>query len=279
METLLVHPENSLLAQSKHSLKRKKSVNGDGFGVGWYPMHNDPEPGVFVSIEPAWSNRNLKQISSKIIARNFFAHVRDASEDILVSLANCHPFHYGKFLWMHNGQLDEFFKIKRDMVRGFSDKAFDFIEGHTDSEYSFAMFLDELNFNDNATPDEIKKALIATIEKIMRLRKKNNADGNALLNFAITNGTSTFVTRHCTEEGGKAATLYYTRGCPRENEQGEYHIGDGCCCEEQSVIISSEPLTYEKDVWREVKSGTMLEVNEQSEVLIHEIELPPQSEL
>ena len=29
---------------------------------------------------------------------------------------NCHPFRYGKWLWMHNGFLDEFAKVKRDLV-------------------------------------------------------------------------------------------------------------------------------------------------------------------
>jgi len=66
MRPLIFSTENSLVEQSKYSKKRVRPVNGDGFGVGWYPDFDDPEPGTFLSIEPAWSNLNLAHISSKI---------------------------------------------------------------------------------------------------------------------------------------------------------------------------------------------------------------------
>lgn len=88
LEDLVVRPSNSLIAQSLHAKKRNKPVNGDGFGLGWYPLHNDPEPGTFVSIEPAWSNRNLIQLARKVYSQHFFAHVRDASTGMSVAEAN-----------------------------------------------------------------------------------------------------------------------------------------------------------------------------------------------
>ena len=29
---------------------------------------------------------------------------------------NCHPFRYGKWLWMHNGLIDDWFTVKRDLM-------------------------------------------------------------------------------------------------------------------------------------------------------------------
>lgn len=166
MRPLIFSTENSLVEQSKYSKKRVRPVNGDGFGVGWYPDFDDPEPGTFLSIEPAWSNLNLAHISSKIRTQNFFAHVRDASVGMPVSEANCHPFQYGCFLWMHNGRLDQFTRFKRLLINQLSDKAYAMINGTTDSEHAFALFLDEISFDDTADAVEMERAMIATIQRL-----------------------------------------------------------------------------------------------------------------
>ena len=101
MNTLIFDASNSLVQQSKKAKMRVNPLNEDGFGLGWYPEHGDRIPGTFESVEPAWSNRNLSQIASKIPTHHFFAHVRDASIDMTVSQSNCHPFQYGPYLWMH----------------------------------------------------------------------------------------------------------------------------------------------------------------------------------
>ena len=159
MNELVFNASNSLVQQSKKAKMRVNPLNGDGFGVGWYPEHNDAIPGTFVSVEPAWSNRNLSQIATKISTSNFFAHVRDASIGMPVSQGNCHPFQYGPYLWMHNGRLDQFSKFRRLILNDLSDKAFDFIKGNTDSECAFAIFLDEINFDLQASLLQLKFSL------------------------------------------------------------------------------------------------------------------------
>ncbi len=71
LNDIVISPTNSLIEQSKDAKKRKKPLNGDGFGLSWYPTHNDPFPARFVSIEPAWSNQNLQQIASKVRSQCF----------------------------------------------------------------------------------------------------------------------------------------------------------------------------------------------------------------
>ena len=39
---LLIKSDNSLIVQYINAKESVKPVNGDGFGVGWYPVHNDP---------------------------------------------------------------------------------------------------------------------------------------------------------------------------------------------------------------------------------------------
>jgi predicted glutamine amidotransferase len=70
--------------------------------------------------------------------------LRAASPGMLVSEVNCHPFQYGKFLWMHNGWLAGFMKFKRQLRRSLSDDIYNLIQGTTDSEHAFAVFLNKL---------------------------------------------------------------------------------------------------------------------------------------
>ena len=74
LEDLLFKPENSLVVQSKHSRLGVEAVNGDGFGVGWYGAQETP--GVYHSTEPAWNDRNLRELSAHAPAGRVFAHIR-----------------------------------------------------------------------------------------------------------------------------------------------------------------------------------------------------------
>ena len=71
---LLYKPVNSLIMQSKHSRMGAETMNGDGFGIGWYG--SQPTPGLFHSTEPAWHDRNLRELSWQASAGRVFAHIR-----------------------------------------------------------------------------------------------------------------------------------------------------------------------------------------------------------
>lgn len=111
LDDVLHKPKNSLIRQSAQAHEAEEPLNGDGFGLGWYMPELDREPGLFVSVRPAWNDRNLRYLCQKINTPCFFAHVRAASAGE-VSEANCHPFHYRDFLFMHNGGIGGFNKIK-----------------------------------------------------------------------------------------------------------------------------------------------------------------------
>src|SRR5438105_4660862 len=135
---LLYKPEHSLIDQSLHSRLGAETTNGDGFGVGWY---GDLEtPGVFRSTEPAWNDSNLRDIAGHIRSSHFFAHIR-ASSGTAIQQTNCHPFRHGRWLWMHNGLIDEFATVKRDLVLAVDPSLYPLIEGQTDSEVLFFLAL------------------------------------------------------------------------------------------------------------------------------------------
>ena len=100
LEELLLKPKHSLIDQSLHSTLGAETTNGDGFGLGWYGVGETP--GVFHSIEPAWNDRNLKDLARHLVSPLVFAHIR-ASTGGAIQQTNCHPFRHGRWLWMHNG--------------------------------------------------------------------------------------------------------------------------------------------------------------------------------
>ena len=126
MSEVLYGGTNSLVDQSLHSRLGAEPTNGDGFGVGWYGA---PEtPGVYRSIEPAWNDENLRELSGHISSPLFFTHIR-AAIGSAVQQTNCHPFRHDHWLFMHNGYINEFGTIKRDLVLAVDPPLYPEIQG------------------------------------------------------------------------------------------------------------------------------------------------------
>ena len=122
LDLLVTRPVHSLIHQSYESQERAEPLNGDGFGVGWFVPGAGAEPAVFRSISPAWNNRNLLDIARVSESPCIFAHVRAASPGLPVIETNCHPFREGSFLFMHNGYVGGFERVRR--IRNFSLHSF-----------------------------------------------------------------------------------------------------------------------------------------------------------
>ncbi|MET1256568.1 class II glutamine amidotransferase [Aliikangiella maris] len=255
----MYHAENSLVEQSKCAKKRRSPVNGDGFGIGWYPTHDDPEPGCYVSTKPAWSDQNLLSLCSKIKTACYFAHVRDASVGMSVSSTNCHPFRMGSYLWMHNGELKQFYRIKRAVINELSDRAFLQIRGSTDSEFVFALFLDEIQFNYQASLEELQAALINTMQKIKRIEQACEVSESSFMNFVVSNGHCLISTRYSTNKSVQPPSLFYSTAQMEVGRSGQLFLHQNE--KNSSVIITSEPITDDKKFWHKVERNQMIIVN------------------
>ena len=137
IEDLLYTPTNSLIVQSLHARLGVEPTNGDGFGVGWYDSDG---PGLFRSTEPAWNDRNLRELAGHVRSAVVVAHVR-ASTGTAVQQTNSHPFRHGNWLWMHNGAIASFPAVKRELLLAVDPELFPDIEGTTDSELFFYLAL------------------------------------------------------------------------------------------------------------------------------------------
>ena len=268
VERVLVKPVNSLINQSFHALETSMPVNGDGFGLGWYNKDIRPEPGRYVSIQPAWNDQNLIDAASMLKSTCFLAHVRHATEGS-VSTENCHPFHFNEFLMMQNGGIHEFSKIKRSVSRLMDDEAYDWIRGQTDTEYILGLFMTiaRQKANDRHLHlNELVVCLKETFEHIEELKAAAKLTQPSLYNLVLTNGEAMIATRYSTKPEEESRTLhiasradYYTTesGKLELRESQEEHVG---------YLLASEQLTDDKDFWREIPINHYVTINRHLEV-------------
>ena len=138
LEELVFNPEHSLDRAEPQRAVTTHLTNADGFGLGWYGTADGP--GRYRSVSPAWSDRNLQELCAQIRSPLFIAHVR-AATGTPVQQTNCHPFRHGRWLFVHNGFIDEYPRLRRELMLAVDPDLFTNIEGTTDSELMFHLAL------------------------------------------------------------------------------------------------------------------------------------------
>ena len=200
LSEVLYTPVHSLIDQSLHSRLGAETTNGDGFGVGWYDAA--AAPGVFRSIEPAWNDLNLRELAGHVSSHLFFAHVR-AAIGSAVQQTNCHPFRHGRWLFMHNGFIDGFAAIKRDLVLAVDESLYPEIQGTSDTEVLFYL---ALTFGLQDDPPEAVARAIGFVEARGRGRGVEYPFQGTL---ATSDGETLWAFRYSSQ--GKSRSLFYTR--------------------------------------------------------------------
>ena len=187
---LLLKPKNSLFKQSYQALETEMPVNGDGFGLGWYNSSIREKPALFRSIRPAWNDENLKHNASMIKTTCFLAHIRAATQGN-VSIENSHPFQYKEYLMMQNGGIQDFAKIKRQLIYRLDEESFQWIQGQTDTQYIFALFMTivkEMSLDKSVTLDDLDLCFSQTFAEIEEMKKDHQLNSPSLYNLVLTNG-------------------------------------------------------------------------------------------
>ncbi|MSP50764.1 MAG: class II glutamine amidotransferase [Alphaproteobacteria bacterium] len=228
LDSLIFEPENSLIRQSLHARKTSVTTNGDGFGVGWYGGRQ--VPGIYRDILPAWNDPNLKSLAHQVEASLFFAHVR-ASTGTATSRANCHPFGLDRWLFMHNGQVGGYDRVRRRLEALLPDDLYRHRHGTTDSELFFLLlFVHGLDENPPA-------AIRRTIRVIETMAAEAGATDPFRMTAALSDGARVYAIRHSSDD--KPPSLFWD--------------GTG-----DALTVVSEPLDAELDHWTEVAPERLL---------------------
>jgi glutamine amidotransferase len=242
LSALVTEPEHSLIHQSFDSREREEPLNGDGFGVAWYVPGLADEPGRFRSVSPAWNNASLHEIARVVTSPCVLAHVRAATQQLAVTELNCHPFVFGRWSFMHNGDIGGFCRLRRSLLAELSDERFDSIRGSTDSEHLFAVLLDELAL-ENANPDAeaICRAFQRGLDRVRSLMLKLAPGEQMYVNAVLTNGRDAVACRYTTDDPDAGSSLHLNQGQRYVCENGVCRMLD--TINSGSVIVSSEPLS------------------------------------
>ncbi len=240
LEELLVKRDRSLIDQSLHSREGATPTNGDGFGVGWYEEGEPPR--VYRSVHPAWNDRNLKELAAGISSHLFFAHIR-ASTGTAIQETNTHPFRYGNWLWMHNGLIREFPRMRRELVLAIDDSLYDSIEGTTDSE---TMFYLALTFGLESDPIAAVERMVGFVEDTGR---RHGVEQPIQMTIATTGGDSVYAFRYSSE--GDSRSLYFSTRM--DSLKALYpEITELAGLSDETRVVVSEPLGDLEGAWNAV---------------------------
>ncbi len=275
VDELLLKPVNSLVHQSYCAEEMCQTLNGDGFGLGWYVHGISEKPGLFRSISPAWNNNNLLYNAPLIQTDCMFAHVRAASEGA-ISEANSHPFNYEQFLMMHNGIVPQFSKIKRRLLSLLNDELFLWVKGQTDSEHIFALLMQHLKDMKGSaaalTAEQVRDGFQKTFDVVQELKQEAGITHEvSTFNMMITDGYRIFGTRFSSDPEKETRTLYYSRGSKFKCRNGTSTMvrdesGD------QAVLIVSEKLNKCEEEWTPIPHNFFIGVENSMEIKLYPLE-------
>jgi predicted glutamine amidotransferase len=244
IDELILRPKHSLIDQSLHSTMGATTTNGDGFGIGWYGVGD--EPGVFHSVEPAWNNRNLKDLAAHIASPLIFAHIR-ASTGGAIQQTNCHPFRSGPWLWMHNGAIRRFATVKRDLAMAVAPELFAGIEGSTDTEMFFYL---ALTFGLHEDPIGAVRRAVGFIEETGR---RHGVEHPVQMTVATSEGTRLWAFRYSSENRSRTLFTSADVSTMRAQYPDNPYLHE---LSDSARVVVSEPFGELAGAWNEVPESS-----------------------
>jgi predicted glutamine amidotransferase len=234
----LFESPTALAAQSRCDLRGE--CHGSGWGIATY----NGRPHVVRSIKAAYADPQFAEQAQSTAAKLAMAHVRQASVGA-PSIENTHPFVHGRWVFAHNGTLENFAEGKERLLEATPSDLRSRIAGATDSEHVFYFWLGRLRAiaGDLTLPVSVAELAMSLAETVQLLAEWFPAPpGEATrLNFLITNGQLLAATRW-----RHSLSMLVRRSSP--------------AAPVSAVLIASEPTTDEP--WQEVPDGSLVIVDE-----------------
>jgi len=247
-DELLFRPKHSIIDQSLQAQLGEFTTNGDGYGIGWFGDgdHDGMPPALFKSTHPAWNDENLREVAGQIRTPLLFAHVR-ASSGTPVQRSNCHPFRHDRWLWMHNGSLAGFQKMKRDLMMAVDPSLFAEIEGSTDTE---TLFFLALTFGLEEDPPNAVARAVGLVEEVGH---RHGIEYPVHMTVATSDGESIWAFRYSSEKS--TSSLYFSTDVAQLRQlYPDLEMLNKMGVETRLIV--SEPLGDLPGAWNEVPEGS-----------------------
>ena len=260
------------LLTADNALSTFSQSHPDGWGVSYYV---DGAPHVIKSEKTALEDNLFKTVSGVVSSRTVIAHIRSATEGAL-NILNTHPFQHGRWVFAHNGNINNFTNLKPQLMQYIDLDLQRYILGDTDSEVIFYMLLTQLqkhcSLQGKCSIDDIAKATQATIAILKSiigplLNDDNGPPSANYLTFIITNGDTMLgfqggkklcFSTYKTLCGEKDICPHYEHECENPSQSGLV----------KHLQISSEPLLGE-NVWLPVQFEQIVAIDQQMRFKIY----------
>jgi glutamine amidotransferase len=245
LHAALFEPEHSLIVQSLRAKSSETTTNGDGFGIGWY---NDREfPGVFKDVRPAWNDSNLLALSQQIKASLFVAHIRAATVGA-VQRSNCHPFRHDNWLFVHNGAIEGYERMRRDLMFAIAPELFNSVEGTTDSE---VMFYLALTFG---MAGDVASGIARMAGFVEMLGEQHGIEKPLQMSLGISDGENLYAVRYSSAR--ESRSLFHST----DIEALQDVTPEADRVSRKTYAVVSEPLTSLADAWQEVPESSFVTI-------------------
>jgi predicted glutamine amidotransferase len=248
IDELLYRTEHGLIDQSLHARLGVETTNGDGFGLGWYLDGRRDSPGRYRSVTPAWSDANLSDLASHVESPLFLAHVRSTT-GTPVQQTNCHPFRHGRWLFVHNGAIDGFPAVRRDLMLAVDSSLFDAVAGSTDSEVLFYL---ALTFGLEHDPLGAVEQAVGLVEATGRAHGIENP---IQMTLGFSDGERLYAVRYSSEHRSRTLFVSEDGGSLRALQPENPWLQR--LTDEDKVVVS-EPFADLPGAWHEVPESTAL---------------------
>lgn len=268
LEDIIIKPDHSLIDQSllardlflpgpgmaQQFRHHAFPTNGDGFGVAWSGRNGTL--GQYRQTTPAWDSQNLRHLAAQIESDCFLAHVR-AAPGGAISEQNTHPFVQDGWMFCHNGEINDFGVMKRDLRFDIDPALYPAIEGQSDTETCFFLALTY------GLADDPVQALTKMVARVERARADHGVTAAFRGSFAASDGDRLIVARWVSPDAGitPAPSLFHSGG-PVTLHTGKGFDGavDGTeTLPDDARLVVSEPLElhWSKRTWHEIDNATI----------------------
>jgi glutamine amidotransferase len=171
-----------------------------------------------------------------------------------VQQTNCHPFRWRNWLFVHNGYVADYKRLRRELLLAVHPDLFTNIDGSTDSEVLFHL---ALTFGLADDPIAGLERMAGFVEATAEAA--GVTDPALQMTIGVSDGNRLYAVRYAS--GAEVNTLFVSEDAATlrmlypENERSS-HFSHG------ARVVVSEPLVDLPGMWREVPVGSALVIGD-----------------
>jgi predicted glutamine amidotransferase len=254
VECTLVHAQNALLLQSQSDeLGREHS---DGWGIGYY---ENGLPTIEKKASAAFHGLHFSNTAERVYSRAVVSHVRMATVG-KPSIANCHPFGWGTWIFAHNGTVTGIDALRAEMTAELTESFREIVRGSTDSELLFHWLMSRfltgkaVDASECLSLHRLIDLLASSIVELDRRCQLASPSKPAKLNIILTDGRVMVASRY------RNSLCWVHRDGIRDCEIcGIPHVEHSPGFKYRAVVIASEAISHER--WDTIADGTVVAVD------------------